>query len=72
MATSSATGAAVVGLRMGRAHCQAYAGIDGVALRAVCDVSEEKAREVAEQFAVPLATTEFGDILGKIRLEDRL
>ena len=63
MATSSEIGAAVVGLRMGRAHCQAYAGIEGVALRAVCDVSEEKAREVAEQFGVPLATTELGDIL---------
>ena len=63
MASSSATGAAVVGLRMGRAHCQAYAGIEGVTLRAVCDANAERAKEVAAQFGVPVATADFEEIL---------
>jgi len=62
-------GAAVVGLRMGRAHCAAYSAIDNVELRAVCDIDEERAREVASELGVPVATTSFGDILndGSIR-----
>ena len=56
-------GAAVIGLRMGRGHCQAYAGIESVELRAVCDASEERAREIGAQFGVPLATTDFEKVL---------
>ena len=56
-------GAAVVGLRMGQNHCRAYKAIEAVELRAVCDASEERARKTAADFAVPVATTRFEDIL---------
>jgi len=56
-------GAAVVGLRMGRAHCQAYVGMEEVELRAVCDISGERAAELGAQFKVPLATTSFEQVL---------
>jgi predicted dehydrogenase len=56
-------GAAVVGLRMGRAHCQGYAALDGIALQAVCDLNEELARQTAFEFGAPVATAHFEDLL---------
>ena len=37
-------------------HCRSIATVDGVALAAVCDLAEEKARAYAEEFQVPSFT----------------
>jgi UDP-N-acetyl-2-amino-2-deoxyglucuronate dehydrogenase len=48
----SPLGAAVVGLGVGRTHCQAYAGLAESTLVAVCDVNAERLRTVSQQYGV--------------------
>lgn len=57
-------GAGVIGLRMGATHAAAYADIEGVELRAVCDTSEETARRIAADHDCE-AFTDYRDLLAR-------
>ena len=46
----------VVGLGMGKNRCKQLRDTCGIALWGVCDINEEKARTVGEQFGVPHST----------------
>ena len=46
----------VVGLGMGKTRCQQISQTSGIALYGVCDINEEKAKAVAEQYNVPYST----------------
>jgi len=46
----------VVGLGMGKNRCKQIVDTNGVKLYGVCDINEERAREVGEQFGVPYST----------------
>jgi UDP-N-acetyl-2-amino-2-deoxyglucuronate dehydrogenase len=49
-------GAAVIGLGRGMSHVRCYSGAENCDLIAVCDINEEKARAVAEEFGVDYYT----------------
>ena len=46
----------VVGLGMGKTRCQQISKTKGIRLYGVCDLNEEKAKAVAEQYHVPYST----------------
>lgn len=46
----------VVGLGMGKNRCKQLRDTSGIELYGVCDINEEKARTVSEQFGVPYST----------------
>ena len=46
----------VVGLGMGKTRCQQISKTSGIKLYGVCDLNEEKAKAVAEQYNVPYST----------------
>lgn len=46
----------VVGLGMGKGRCKQLMDTNGAKLYGVCDINEERAREVGEQFGVPYST----------------
>lgn len=48
--------AVVIGLGMGKNRCRQIEQTNGMKLVGVCDINEEKARSVGEQFGVPYAT----------------
>ena len=50
--------------RIARNHFEAIAGLDGMALSAVCDVVEARAREAGEQWGVPWFTS-YDDMLAQ-------
>ncbi len=46
----------VVGLGMGKTRCKQISQTSGIRLYGVCDLNEEKAKAVAEQYGVPYST----------------
>jgi UDP-N-acetylglucosamine 3-dehydrogenase len=56
-------GAAVIGLRMGRSHLIGYQNNPHTEIRAVCDLDPERLRQVAGEFGVELATTDYRTFL---------
>ena len=46
----------VVGLGMGKTRCKQISQTSGIKLYGVCDLNEEKAKAVAEQYGVPYST----------------
>jgi predicted dehydrogenase len=54
---------AIVGAGIGRLHADAYRQLpDRYELVAICDINQERAREVAEQFAVPRITADLDEL----------
>ncbi len=54
---------AVVGGGMGRNHIAAFQSLpDQFEVRAVCDIDEKRARELAETYAIPNITTNIADL----------
>ena len=61
--TTSKLGAAVIGLRMGRVHAEAWATNSRTKLVAVVDRNEAVAKEVAAAFGVPKVLTDYRPLL---------
>jgi predicted dehydrogenase len=51
-----------VGL-IGKMHLQQYSSIEGVQIVAVCDINEQEARRVAEQYHIPHVYTDYREML---------
>ncbi|MFC5650462.1 Gfo/Idh/MocA family protein [Paenibacillus solisilvae] len=51
-----------VGL-IGKHHIQQYSSIEGVEIAAVCDVNEQEARRVAEQYKIPSVYSDYREML---------
>ena len=53
----------VIGLGVGRTHLRAYQGMPDVEIAAVADVSEEARERARQEFAVPLAFSDYRELL---------
>ena len=62
-------GAAVIGLRMGYAHAQAYLKNPRTRLVALCDTDAEQLKKVAEQLKVETAVTDFKELVGRADIQ---
>ena len=61
---------AVVGLGVGRAHIEGFKSLPEMyEVVAVCDVNEDKARQVAAQFNIPRVYTSFDELCRRDDLE---
>jgi len=60
---STKLGAAVIGLRMGYRHLEAYASHPNVRVVAICDPDEATLEKRREEFRVPLAVRDYRDLL---------
>jgi len=56
-------GAGVIGLRMGRSHVAGFKAHPDVDVVAVCDVQEETAWKVAEEYRVETWTTDYRELV---------
>jgi predicted dehydrogenase len=55
--------------QMGPRHVDAFSKIDGVKVAAICDVSQERARELAGRYNVPEVYRDLDEMLAKCRLD---
>jgi len=60
----NALGAAVIGLRMGRAHAEGYQRCPRAQLRAICDTEPGTVADVAAQLGVKRATADWRELVG--------
>jgi len=58
-------GAAVIGLRMGHSHAVGYRDNPRTRLVAVCDSDKEQLEKVAGEFEVPVAVTDYRELLDR-------
>lgn len=58
-------GIAVIGLQMGYGHFQNARSIPGAKLVAVCDTNEDLLERTRADFAVPVATTDFAEVIAR-------
>src|SRR6476469_7363717 len=54
----------VIGTGIGTEHIKAFQQVPGATIAAVCSAQRERAEATARQFDVPLATTDYRDLLG--------
>jgi len=63
--TTEKIGAAVIGMRMGRAHAKAYADNPNTRLVAVCDTNAEVLEQARKEYPAAEALTDFRALLGR-------
>jgi len=60
----------VIGVgQIGKSHLQNYASISDAEIVAVCDVNEQEARRVAEQYGIPSVYTDYRELLSRDDIE---
>ncbi len=62
---SKEMGAAVIGLHMGRAHLMAYEKNPHTRIAAICDTNPEVLEVRKKEFKVPVAVTDYRELLGR-------
>jgi len=58
-------GAGIIGLRMGYQHLIGYKNNPYVEIRGICDVDKERLNQVAEEFKIEFATTDYRELINR-------
>lgn len=59
----------IVGAGIGKAHANGYSKLENVEIAALCDLNEERARGLAEEFRIPKLYTDYREMLASEALD---